>query len=208
MDAAHHSRDELLRARQATCAMVRPALGNRGLPSHAQERLPHQRPSIGHRTRPAGLPWCRYGGRLARLSSDDAGPRNARLALHRVFHRRRMEGPLLLHHRKPTPSQTTAVSRQCDTDGGSYGWPLGPQARWTAWSSNSLARSSTSCARSQSVPNTRQGATASRFRPLNTGGVMWLNGQLSKEGRLRDQEKAAKPPSIAQTGWSPMTECF
>src|SRR5438034_7479353 len=72
MDAAHHGRDELLRARQATCAMVRPALGNRGLPSHAQERLPHQRPSIGHRTRPAGLPWCRYGGRLARLSSDDA----------------------------------------------------------------------------------------------------------------------------------------
>src|SRR6266852_9752597 len=55
MDAAHHGRDELLRARQATCAMVRPALGNRGLPSHAQERLPHQRPSIGHRTRPAGL---------------------------------------------------------------------------------------------------------------------------------------------------------
>ena len=33
----------------------------------------------------AGLSWRRYGGRLARVSPDDAGPRNTQLALHRVF---------------------------------------------------------------------------------------------------------------------------
>src|SRR5207249_12203395 len=93
-----------------------------------------------------------------------------------------MEGPLLLHHRKPTPSQTTAVSRQCDADGGSYGWPLGPQARSTAWSANSLARSATPRSRSQSVPNTHHGTTASRFRPLNTDGVMWESSSAFEGG--------------------------
>src|SRR5216117_443913 len=95
-----------------------------------------------------------------------------------------MEGPLLLHHRKPTPSQTTAVSRQCDADGRSYGWSLGPQARWTAWSANSLARSSTPRSRSQSVPNTHHRSTASRFRPLNTGGAMAVKFSPGGEGFL------------------------
>jgi hypothetical protein len=108
-----------------------------------------------------------------------------------------MAGPLLLHHKKPHPSQATAVHGKSVADGGGYGWPPGPQGRWAAWRTNSLARSSTPRYRNRDVPNIYDWAPSSRIRPLNTRrSHVWVMIR-ARRGGCGSKKKSRSHPNAA-----------
>jgi hypothetical protein len=83
--AAHHAAGARLRAGYREGAMVYAALGDRSLPPHAQERLPH-RGSAARRGRSAGSLSChRHGGGLAHLLPGQARARSASASGHGLF---------------------------------------------------------------------------------------------------------------------------
>src|SRR5207253_6891653 len=117
-------------------------------------------------------------------------------ALHRLLHRRRVEGPLLLRNEKQSPTSRAAHTRSSHAHGRNHRRPFGTQPRRPSRYRGSLARSSTTRHRRRNVCHIHYRASTAllQIRPLTPRCQAGVKASSAEEGWLRGKEKVAKPP--------------
>ncbi|EQD24226.1 MAG: hypothetical protein D084_Lepto4C00527G0002 [Leptospirillum sp. Group IV 'UBA BS'] len=98
--------------------LVCETMGDRGLSSDAQVRVPHRRSSAGQRPSSRSLPGDRHGGGVATLPSDKAGTGDPRCPLYGLLRGGRVEGPVHLPHQESRASGDAAHAWGGDPDDG------------------------------------------------------------------------------------------
>src|SRR6185369_4151596 len=134
-----HSGEEAAEKTALVCA----ALADRGLPSHAQKRLPHRTTPVGHGPPAGKLSGPRHGRGVEDLSPDAAGPRDAGPAVHGLLRRSSVAGTAWISPPHPRPTSPAADASPSHPYGGQPRRLPRPQRRWRARHSDALARPAT-----------------------------------------------------------------